>query len=200
MCGATRRRVPCAAYFFGKAGWNRSGGILHPLRVKTCDGTVMLPAMTTTEWRKNMKAKFRKLVADLCELKGIKDVEFIIHGAPIAVNGVSISLIYNELIRKDIVFMFTDFGDVPEENEAKIYKALLKQNHIGYSGNGPGFCMSPSTGRVGYVQNLRIDELTVDKLASTLVFFAGKALEWRNSFFLEQPAPGARRPHFLPQV
>lgn len=139
-------------------------------------------------------------MTDLCTLKNLGKAELFIHGAPIDVNGVAVSLIYNELIDQDTMFMYTAFGQAPQENEAQIYKALLKQNHIGFSGNGPGFCISPTTGQVGYVLNLRIGEMSADKVAGIMAFFAGKANEWRSTYFLGQQAPGSRRPHFVPQA
>jgi hypothetical protein len=146
-----------------------------------------------------MKTEFQKLMTELCALKNMGEPDLFIHGAPFSVNGVEVSLIYNELIDKETMFMYTAFGAAPMDNEAQIYKTLLKQNHIGFCGKGPGFCISPTTGKVGYVLNLRVAEMNADRLASMMTYFADKANEWRSTYFLDQQTPGTRRPHFVPQ-
>lgn len=144
-----------------------------------------------------MKQRFEDLVTGFCSLKQLGDPEPFIHGEPINVNGVRCTLIYNEQINSDQMYMYIAFDYAPHEQEGAIYKLLLQQNHTGFAGKGPGFCISPTTGMVGYVIRIDLDEVTPNKLASSLTYYADKAIEWKETFFLDKRAPGSRRPAFI---
>ena len=101
-----------------------------------------------------MRKKFEKLVRELCALKGLDNPDAYIEGAPIDVNGVMCALIHNEKNSPDRFFMYVVFGYVPQGKEATVFRELLRHNHVGFEGRGPGFCISANTGKVGHVIQL----------------------------------------------
>ena len=133
-----------------------------------------------------MKQKFEELVIGLCALKNLTDPAPFIQGAPMKVNGTMCSLIYNERSNPERLFLYVVFGYAPYDKEALVFKALLQQNHAGFEGRGPGFCISATTGKVGHVVSIALSEVTPDDLASSMAYYADKAALWRETFFLEK--------------
>jgi hypothetical protein len=133
-----------------------------------------------------MKQKFKDLVNGLCVLKNLTDPVPFIEGAPMNVNGTMCSLIYNEKSSPEQLFLYVVFGYAPHNKEALVFRALLQQNHVGFEGRGPGFCISATTGKVGHVVSIALDEATPDNLARSMAYYANKASSWRETFFLEK--------------
>lgn len=131
-----------------------------------------------------MKNKFEELVKGLCILKNLGDPVPHINGAPINVNGTMCVLIYNEAKDADRFFLYVIFGYAPQGSEALVLKTLLQYNHDGYEGSGPGFCISATTGKVGHVISVQLDDARPDQLASSMAYYADKAAGWRETFFL----------------
>ena len=133
-----------------------------------------------------MRQKFEELVKNLCILKNLPDPAPFIDGAPMRVNGTMCSLIYDEKSMPDNLFIYVVFGYAPHNKEAMVFKALLQQNHAGFEGRGPGFCISATSGKVGHVVSIVLDDATPDELASSMAYYADKAATWRKTFFLEK--------------
>lgn len=141
---------------------------------------------------------FEQLVTHFCAMKGLGDPEPVAKGAPVIVDGIEISLIYNETVDPAKASMLVTFGVAPMKNRGKIYKALLQENHIGFEGKGPGFCVSPATRQVMYVLHIRWGETMPDELANTMAYLAGKANEWKRTYFLNDPSRRAPKFGYLP--
>lgn len=145
-----------------------------------------------------MKQKFDELVAGLCALKNLPDPAPFIDGAPMRVNGTMCSLIYNEKTTPDRLFLYVVFGYAPHNKEALVFKALLQQNHAGFEGRGPGFCISATSGKVGHVISIGLTETTPNELASSMAYYAEKAATWRETFFLEKRRSRSFRANIIP--
>ena len=144
-----------------------------------------------------MKQKFEALVTGLCELKNLVDPAPFIQGAPMKVSGVMCSLIHNEQSNPDRFFLYVVFGYAPHGKEAQVFKALLQQNHVGFEGRGSGFCISATTGKVGHVVSIALDDATPNELASSMAYYAEKAIYWKETYFLEKrPCRSFRTTHF----
>ena len=144
-----------------------------------------------------MASTFLKLIAGFCRLKKIDDDGTLAAGAPFNVNGAHCSLVHNDKMATDVVFLHVQYDYVPHESEAAIYKSLLRENHLHFDGHGPGFCISPTTGRIGQITRLDLARLTPDRLASVLVKHADRLAQWRDKEWRTAQAFMDRR---LPEV
>jgi hypothetical protein len=141
--------------------------------------------------------KFIKTIEDFCAACGLEDPERILHGGPIAVDEVVFSLIHSENIDPDLLFVYSEFGDLPAGREAQACRALLEANLLLYTGKGPAFTVSPETGRVVFAEHFRLDEISGEQLRDALTRTADQAKKWRGNHFLDN-APPAPRPSARP--
>jgi hypothetical protein len=147
-----------------------------------------------------MAQAYAELITEVCELIGFKEAPRLIAGEPIIINDVMFSLIHEEHIDPKRIFLFAGFGEIPGEKRLAILEELLRQNHAGFNGEGPGFTISPTTGKVAYSLHLFLDTITAAELAAKMIYLAEIAHEWRKTHFLDMPAStssAARRPHFI---
>ena len=131
-----------------------------------------------------MKKIFEQIITELCVLKHLGDPTPFLKGAPINVNGSMCTLIYDDASRPDRLFLYVVFGYAASGLEAAIFETLLRQNHVGFEGRGPGFCLSATSGKVGHVIHFDLFNTDADQLASAMVYYANKAEEWRRTYFL----------------
>ncbi len=117
-------------------------------------------------------------------------------GGAVVVNDVVFSLIHNDAIHPDMVFIYCDFGDVPIGREAEAYRALLEANLYLYTGIGPAFTVSNETGRVLLAHHyfMHDGQNMPSELREVLVDLSTKALAWRADHFLIKDGPGKRTP------
>lgn len=142
-----------------------------------------------------MKQDFDAIVTALCNAEKLTQPQRLIDGDPMELHGVEFSLLYDEENDAQSIFLRVVFGHAPLKNETAIYQRLLQQNHIGFNGNGPGFCVSPVSGNVLYLMKLPLAQATPSFLASTLLYFAEKVKQWQADYFLppELITPSRRR-------
>ncbi|MFT5534737.1 MAG: hypothetical protein ACI8WM_002190 [Burkholderiaceae bacterium] len=135
-----------------------------------------------------MKHHFETVVRAFCELDNASQPERLLEGESMELHGVEFSLLYEEDISVDAMHLRVVFGHAPLNNETAIYRALLNANHVDYCGNGPGFCVSPASGRVVYLLKILLCDASPAKLMSTMLTFIGKVKEWQSTYFLTLPA------------
>ena len=133
-----------------------------------------------------MKKEFEELVKGLCALKNLGDPHAHINGAPISVNGTMCVLIYNQARAADRFFLYVIFGYAQQGCEGEVLKTLLQHNHVSFDGSGPGFCISATTGKVGHVVSIKLRDARPEQLASSMAYYASKAVGWRETFFLKE--------------
>ncbi len=131
-----------------------------------------------------MKHHFENLIRAFCEVDHTHQPERLLEGEAMELHGVEFSLLYDEDIAVDAMHLRVVFGNAPLRNETAIYRALLKENHAGYCGNGPGFCVSPASGRVVYLLKMPLRDTSPAKLLGTMLMFIGKVKEWQSTYFL----------------
>jgi hypothetical protein len=132
-----------------------------------------------------MQQNFRHLIQGFCKFCGLDDPGRILDGGAIIVNDVTFSLIHSEKVNPDLVFIYSDFGDVPVGRQAEAYRMLLEANLFLYTGNGPTFTISGESNRVIFVDQYRLDKnSTPEELHTLLVAMAAKAVAWRADHFL----------------
>lgn len=125
-----------------------------------------------------MATNFGELIEGFCRLKQLENGDELAAGAPLNVNGACCSLIYNKTLAADVVFLYVEYAYAPLDRLAAIYKKLLRQNHLGFDGHGPGYCISPTTGKIVELTRLALPDLTPDRLAGTLVKHAARWQHW----------------------
>lgn len=143
-----------------------------------------------------MKQQFEALVRAFCEAEQFAWPDILIDGEPVELEGVEFSFLYDDEFAPDAMHLRVVFGPAPLKDETAIFQMLLNENHIGYLGEGPGFCVSPSTGNVLYMLKLPLDQTTPELLAATLVYFTEKVAEWQRTYFLPPPMARRHRLHF----
>lgn len=140
-----------------------------------------------------MKDQFAAVVRAFCEAENFTQPERLLDGEPMELHGVEFSFMYEEEIAVDALHLRVVFGNAPLKDETAIYRALLNENHVGYCGNGPGFCVSPASGRVLYLLKMPLCDASPARLASTMLYFTDKVKEWRSTYFLKAVARQGRR-------
>lgn len=137
-------------------------------------------------------SKFAKLIEGFCAASGLDEPEKIVQGGPVEVGDVLFSLVHNETANPDLVYIYCDFGLVPQGREAEIYRTLLETNTFLYSGSGPTFAISPDTRRVILVDHQRLDAITPKGLREHMIKMQEHAMSWRLDFFLSEKSRGAK--------
>jgi hypothetical protein len=140
---------------------------------------------------------YERLIRDFCALTGLEDATAVAGGAPIDVNGVTCSIANGHPAPSNNLMLYVEFGAVPSGREAAIYEELLAQNYLGAPQAGVMFGYSSLARRVICVQHLRASEVDAQRLVDSLHHIAGKAVEWRSTYFLKPPQ-GERRPTAVP--
>ncbi len=135
-----------------------------------------------------MKQHFDAVVIALCAAERLPDPQRYINGEPMALHGTEFSFLYDEESEPEAMMLRVVFGHAPLKNETEIYQQLLQQNHVGFSGNGPGFCVSPASGKVLYLLKMRLAQTTPALLAGTMLYFTEKVKQWQTDYFLPMPA------------
>ena len=131
-----------------------------------------------------MKQKFNAVVEALCDAEQLAQPQRLIDGDAVELGGVEFSFLFDEDHDPQSMFLRVVFGHAPLKNETAIYQQLLQQNHIGFNGNGPGFCVSPVSGKVLYLLRLPLAKATPSLIAGTMLYFAEKVKQWQADYFL----------------
>lgn len=126
-----------------------------------------------------MSQSFEELIGKLCTLVKLEDPQRILHGGPIAVDGVVFSLVHDEARDPQHMRIYGDFGLAPPEHHASAYATLLQRNYLGFENNGPLYSLSPHTGTVICMERLDLEDLSASELASTLAYLAAQASAWQ---------------------
>ena len=146
-----------------------------------------------------MKQQFDAMVIALCEAERLPQPQRFIDGESLELHGIEFSFLYDEESDAESMLLRVVFGHAPLKNETEIYQQLLQQNHIGFSGNGPGFCVSPASGKVLYLLKMPLSHTTPSLLAGTMLYFTEKVKQWQTDYFLPAPALRTRRSTLMPR-
>jgi hypothetical protein len=136
-----------------------------------------------------MRQQFHQLVKDFCTLALLEHPDAIAEGCSFCVDGIECALIHLGHLMPDTVYCYVDFGEAPAERRADVYQELLKANYMHLASGWAGFTVSPESGHVILVSTLCLAEANPEVLADLLSYHAQQALEWRQTCYLDQPAP-----------
>src|SRR5438309_10908831 len=128
-----------------------------------------------------MRIQFETVVRELCELAKLDDPAYVIRGGSVEANGVTFSLVHDELLDESKAFLFVAFGGPPERREASAYFELLKRNFLTFASGGPIFTVSPFTGEIVLVESFPLDSVTAQEILHAAVRHTEAALDWRKT-------------------
>lgn len=133
-----------------------------------------------------MECDYPALVSAFCESLRLERTQGVIEGEPFYVNDVMFTLVHDEPFDDEVMFMFVNFGDLPDEQRARVMAALLTQNLLCFAGRGTGFSISPTSGRVNLCVRLELATLSARWLVAAVKYLSRVALEWRADYFLDE--------------
>lgn len=139
---------------------------------------------------------YERLIRDFCTLTGLENATAVAGGSPIEVDGVTCSIANGNSSSNNLA-LYVEFGAVPAGRESAIYEELLAQNYLGAPEAGAMFCYSSLAKHVICVQHIRASEVDAQRLVDILHHIAGKAVEWRRTYFLNR-LQGERQPTLSP--
>ena len=137
-------------------------------------------------------AIFKDLAEKFCSLAGLDEPNRVLNGDAVEINGITFSLMYNEKIDPEVLFIYADFGPVPAYRKVEIHEALLEANLFVYPQGFPAFGISPETKRVVFASHARLREITAEALCKVLAELSEQATDWRAHYFLTPASPSAQ--------
>jgi hypothetical protein len=129
------------------------------------------------------RSRFADLILGYCALCGIEGAMDIVHGAPVRVDDVLFSLIHSVSIDPSLLLIYGDVGTMPQDGDARAYRALLLRNFALSARRGPVFSISPDSGRLVLAHADDLAGMTPIRLADRLEELAGHANQWRENPF-----------------
>jgi len=119
---------------------------------------------------------FRRVICELCALTGIDDVDFVLQGGKVGVDGCTVNLLLDETGEHGGVFVYADLGPPPAASaRAHTYKMLLKINFDLLAGAKGVLCLHPATERVFYSFRYPLDaQASGERLLATLIRSLGE--------------------------
>jgi hypothetical protein len=126
---------------------------------------------------------FRTLIEGFCRSCKLADPQAVMAGESLDVDGVTFILLHKPELNPHLLFIYSDFGEVPAGAEADVYRATLEANLKHYGGEGPTFGVDSATGHVIMAETGPLISLTPALLASFLKAAAAEAKRWRSQIF-----------------
>jgi hypothetical protein len=149
-----------------------------------------------------LKERFIQLIKDFCSLSGMDVALHILNGGSFVVNNVVFLVAHKEQLDPARIYVRCDFGEIPDNRQADVSRALLEANLDFYDGTGPIFSISSRTGHVLFTYGYRLDDMTAGELRDILAALVDSVMEWQSSHFLDplplhrnRRLPGARAMH-----
>lgn len=151
-----------------------------------------------------MQAHYDKLIGDFCTLINVADpaeIAALGKGRPIDIDDITFTFGYNEAQAPDRLLVFCDFGPVPQDSQAAVYRALLETNLYLYENDLAVFSILPNTGRALCATRFSVAGMGGQELLGMVTYLAERAHEWRRSHFDVAIRPlhagGGRRKHIV---
>lgn len=123
--------------------------------------------------------QYTKLIEDFCANCGM-DQALLMDGDPFEIDGVNFSLVFDESVDPDLLFIYCACGEIEAGKELEAYRDLLEANMHLYDGAGPIYALCPATGRVLLVRHYRLDQLGVEELNALLFTAVVQAKTWQE--------------------
>ncbi len=102
----------------------------------------------------------------------------------VTVDGIGFSLMPGADDNADCLLLFCEFGELPQECAGLAMRRLLEANLVMMGAGRPSFGINFATGQVLLSGAVRVAGLTGEQLAHMLHHYAGRAKEWRETYFL----------------
>lgn len=131
---------------------------------------------------------YAQLIDELCLLVMIPHPASLYETANLSVRGVDFTFFYQSGSGSGDILVYAGFGSLPDARRQDVTQRLLETNLTLFNGPfSPSFAFNPQTQQVLLVSNVLMEGVTAQALLDLLGHMAELALEWRGSFFLDQP-------------
>ena len=130
-----------------------------------------------------MKAfNFHEICQDASVALGLENSMAMYEGDPFNIDGIGVSLFYDESVASDRMFCYVDLGTIPREGRENVLEGLLKLNLIsGAKTNGVYGYDEESKHAMFAVQLANPQEIDGDSLANALKIYATMARATRDA-------------------
>jgi hypothetical protein len=125
--------------------------------------------------------KYLALLSDYCLLAELDDPQAALTGEEFMVDGVDFRLIYVPEQQPDILGIWCDVGDIPEEREEQCYRDLLHANATRYDGLSPVMALCEETGTLMCCARLPLQALSAAALHQMIGAMATDARQWQRT-------------------
>jgi hypothetical protein len=130
--------------------------------------------------------KFTHLIAEYAELTGITQHALILDGAPIEVDGVFFSVLWDEKNKPGYFSLYCDLGELPDDaRKSSVIRRLLEFNAGAYMLHGICIMRSPDNQHAVCGANFSLERTSARSFADSLEALAQFAREYRTEFFLD---------------
>lgn len=133
-----------------------------------------------------MQQQYVRLIESFCALLSITDsaaMTSVVQGGAIDIDDVRFSFAYSATNAPDRLLVFCDYGAVPEQQQAKVYRSLLETNLFLYDSDAAVYSVMPDSGRVLCATRFMLQALKPEELRSIVTLLAQRATDWRRSHF-----------------
>jgi hypothetical protein len=127
-----------------------------------------------------MSREFQALLQDLATHVGIADAEGLLASSQLVIDGVTVSLLFEDEIARDNVVCYADLGAAPLDRANDVYRHLLEANLLWAGTGGATLGLHPDTAHVFLSYKLPIQGLNGEGLATALDQFTSIALFWTS--------------------
>ncbi|HEU4622250.1 MAG TPA: CesT family type III secretion system chaperone, partial [Burkholderiaceae bacterium] len=127
--------------------------------------------------------RYRELLVELCDQVGLGDPERLHDTGRVAIDGVSVTLLYDDAVDEQRVFAFADLG-LPHAltNEGELRRLLAWNLKLDVVRDGV-FGIHPASGRAVLRYEMHLDVVPDGlALANELAGLAERAVRWRTRF------------------
>lgn len=132
-----------------------------------------------------MAMTFETLMTEFCQATGIRDnadIEAIIGGAPLEIEGIAVSVRHAADIAPDRLSIYCDFGIPPQAQRARVYSRILEVNLAGYELDLGVFGTSPDSGRIILATRFSLGTMTVAALCDVLAHLVERGKAFGQSY------------------
>ena len=133
--------------------------------------------------------QFQDLCRDTSRLLGVEAIDALAEEGHIEVDGVGMSLIFDEEEATDRLFCYVDVGPINQQNRVDVYDNLLTLNLLSGSKTSGVYALDPLSGHAIFAVHLmQPDRLQGRHLAEAFHHYAQRSLRLRDSLLQEAAA------------
>jgi len=123
---------------------------------------------------------FQELITKMCNNIGLSNPERVIQSGGIVIGEVSFSLLYQQNFCPSSIYIYCDYGEVPNGNNNAIFTHLLKENKIRAKRQIPTISLSPDSHRIVSMHRFPLQHIEASILYEQLCHMVDAVRQWHN--------------------